>query len=242
MQSRLVLLAVMFGCSSAVGASTAAEDIHYQVDASVGRSDFTVGDATTYGLNGRLTVPLGQYLVASVFGGYSKSDFEASSASCGLNNGALGGGLFARTPTIGRIGTSYTRGRAESCAWGAFGTSTVTTDRDTYSVYAEYYLEPLTLRLTRERTEHEEWSAFDSITAEATWYPTLNASLGVSAEGLDAEDIYALRLEYQPALLGDSTSFSLRYVTGHDTDTIALGVSYFFDKRVALKTRDRQLR
>ena len=82
----------------------------------------------------------------------------------------------------------------------------------------------------------------DVATAQIIGYPTANLSLGISAHGMDAEDTYSFTIEYQPTFFGNAASLLLNYGTQPDYHSINVGVSYFFDRRIDLKTRDRRYR
>jgi len=242
-KSYFVLLVAVLSGFNTVAASSAVEIIHYQLGVSLGQTDLPGGaDITDYGVNGGLTVSLGQSVGLSLAGSYAKSQIDLNYGSCDVDNSAVGAGVFARASTVGRVGANYTRGHAGYCTSSGLGTYSESTENDNYGVYAEYYFQAVTIGVTRSRSDYDAGSAFDSASAFATWYVTPNVSLRLSAAGLDAKDTYRTSLEYQPAFLGTSTSLLLGYIKQPDVDTITVGFSYYFDKHFDLKTRDRQYR
>ncbi len=56
------------------------------------------------------------------------------------------------------------------------------------------------------------------------------------------QESQSVRLEYQPEFLGNSTSLTLQFGNQEYSRSAVLGVTYFFDKRVDLLTRDRRYR
>ena len=246
MRFRFAMIGMLCFSPAAFTASTAVEEVHYQMGADIGRTEFPGIDATgtSFVVRGGLTFPLGQYFGASASGGYNRTEISESSLSCDFSGTAFGADLFARAPEIGRIGAGYGRGSADFCTSGdTLGSSSGSIDTDTVSLNAEYYFEHFTVGVTRSRTEYDQGPpTTDRATADGSWYPTANARLSLFVAGLDAEDTYGARMEFQPQALGNSTSISASYASTDGSDSVTLGVTFFFDQRVNIKFRDRLYR
>lgn len=242
-----------------IGASEASN-----FEVSVESIDSDTADSTSNGtLGGRLraTVPLGTYFAASVAGGYSETKVRTRDVladaigslsgvrpSCDFDstNGEVT--LFARRPTLGKIGVSYGVGSlgAECGADSQFlanGEDTLSTEG--YRIEAEYYLYDFTLAAARTSTELEDGPKLESTSVTASWYPLDSLRISVSGNDLYEQDTYGIVFEHQPEFLGNGFGVYVGYSkTDQDpsTRTISLGLSYHFGTKVELKARDRHYR
>ncbi|OGI48688.1 MAG: hypothetical protein A2151_07315 [Candidatus Muproteobacteria bacterium RBG_16_65_34] len=216
-------------------------------------------DSNTYGINGSVTFPLLAYLGGSLSGAYAHTNLAANfpsetgtstSASarplCSVDRDDLAAGLFVRDPTIGRVGIGYGAGRTQShCDATFLSTGTDTLETRNYAADAAYYFSKATLAIARTRTRLEAGGDLNSSTLTASWYPTNNARATLSAGGLDFKNTYSLGLDYQPEFLDNSLSLLFAYTARQqaiEARFLTIGLSYYFDKRVDLITRDRQYR
>jgi hypothetical protein len=256
------LLPLLFVAGAACAQTRAAQTLNFEfgVDA---RDIDTSGSTSsgTLGLKGAATIPLGRYLAIAASAGYSESQVrtreglvdESGSntgiASCSFKGTQGGITLFARRPTLGKIGVSYGQSQLSSecgdSSW--FVTSgDDSLDAKSYRVFAEYYLYDFTLAASQTATELEHGDKLDSTSITASWYPLDSLRISASAgNDLYERDTYGLMLEHQPDFLGDGLSLYLGYAKTDQSPsirTITLGFAYFFGVRADLKTRDRQYR
>ena len=255
---RYTILAGVLIANVAFADSRAVEESNYQASLSLGMDDpvnssgkFTHGD-----LAGAVTLPLAEYLGASISGGYSQGHSDNESLSCNLDSSGIGVGLFVRDFDIGRIGVNYSRSRNSWCTYSTFGGHDHgTTDADTASASASYYFRDITVgasyAYSRSSSSGVEWldegSRDNSILSVGVRYYPINnlaASLSVSRNHNDIEnrDSSTLSFEYQPDFFGNSTSLTLSLSNSEYSNSATLGVNYFFGKQVDLITRDRRYR
>jgi hypothetical protein len=252
-------LLLLCGTSAAADAP-AVHGTNYQIGYASGDTRVSDGaNSNTYGFNGSVSIPLGTYFGASVSADYGRTNFSTSSVTsqsgvsastpaprCELNTAAVDAGLFFRNPTLGRIGVGYGAGSVRShcdATFVATGTSTMETTSST--VNAEYYFSAVTLAATRTRTHIKSTFDLDSSSLSASWYPTPNLRTTITGDGLDYQDTCHFNLEYQPEILDNSTGLFIGYSSRRQTTSthvIMVGINYYFDKRVDLKTRDREYR
>jgi hypothetical protein len=253
------ILLVSTGARAQLGAS---EATNFEIG--VESSDSDTSDSTSSGtLGGRLkaTIPLGTYFAASISGDYSETKVRTRDVlaeaigslsgvrpSCDFDstNGEVT--LFARRPTLGKIGVSYGVGSLGSDC-GANSQFLITGNEklstEGYRVEAEYYFHDFTLAAARTSTELEDGPKLESTSVTASWYPHDSLRISVSGNDLYDQDNYGIRFEHQPDFLGDAFGVHVGYArTDQDpkTRTINLGLIYYFGTRVELKVRDRQYR
>ena len=209
-----------------------------------------------YTFAGRATFPLGKYLGVSLTGSRTDTTLVATPSSdvsgtqpwegCGYHGVDFGTNLFARAPKLGRIGIGYNTNKLTSqCSAPFLADGTDTLKTDTYSANAEYYFTRATLAASWARTNITNPGDITSNTLTASWYPSDLTRLSLIAGGQDLKDTYTFEVEYQPAFLDNLFGVRLSY-THQDqtlsTQTIIVGVSYYFGKDVDLITRDRTYR
>lgn len=260
---RLTIAAALLFAAGAAGAQTRAVEttnFEFGVDA---RDIDTSGSTSsgTLGLKAAATIPLGRYLGIAASGGYSESQVRtrkglvdengstAGTASCSFNGTQGGITLFARRPTLGKIGVSY--GQNQLSAQCGDSSRFVTTGEDSldaksYRVFAEYYLYDFTLAASQTSTELERGDKLDSTSITASWYPLDSLRISASASNdLYDRDTYGIMLEHQPDFLGDGLGLYLGYAKTDQSpsiSTLTFGFAYFFGVRADLKARDRQYR
>lgn len=244
---RVIAFGAALCCATTVYADPAVESIHYQISLNTSWNNSTSsGDWRSTFANGTVTLPMGDYLGASLFGsiGTSEAD-DAVVGSCDIDTHSLGGGLFVRDANVGRIGASISRSHSEACFTSAGISGTADTTTDAYGVDAEYYFRTVTVGLSRSWVDYDDgWDA-DLARARAAWYPMNNLSLAFAIGALDAEDSRSATLEYQPGFFGDAVGIRLgySYYKEEPSDgTWTVGLAYYFDKRVDLLSRDRRYR
>lgn len=224
--------------------------------------DVDTDDSTssgTLGFSALFTVPVGQYLGATVGGGYSETAVRTRRAiedvgskivgvrpSCDFDTTDLNAGLFARWPQWGRIGASYGVGKLSAdCGQGAFmqsGSDSLDTSR--YRIEAEAYLGDFTLTLAHTATDLDG-PELESDAVTASWYAFDNFKVSLGGTDLGGDNVYELMLEAQPEFMGDALSVRLGY-SRSDNDptvsTVTIGFSWFVGRRIPLKLRDRTYR
>ena len=215
----------------------------------------------TIGVNFRGTLPIGSYFGASMKAGYSESRVRTRDVvenedgtltgirpSCNFDH--LGGevSLFARRPTLGRIGVTYGIGQLGSdCSETSFflpgGEDSLDNDRVRFDV--ELYWRSFTIGASHTTLSLDDAPEIETTTVTGSWYPLESLRLSVYGSDLYEEDTYGLSLEHQPQFLGDGFGVQLSYAKTDaepGTRTITLGLTYYFGKRVPLLVRDRQYR
>ena len=243
---RVIFSVAALCCVSIVHADPAVESVHYQISLNTSWSNSSSnGDWRSTFANGTVTLPVGNYLGASLFGSVGTSEVDdAVLGSCDVDGHSLGGGLFVRDVNVGRIGASISRSDSEACFTSAGLSGTTDTTTDAYGVDAEYYLRTVTVGLSRSWVDYDGWDA-DLARLRAAWYPMKNLSLAFAVGALDAEDSRSATLEYQPGFLGNAVGIGLgySYYKEEPSDgTWTVGLTYYFDKRIDLLTRDRRYR
>jgi len=256
------LLPMLLAAGAAGAQSRAAETLNFEFGVDAKDSD-TSGSTSngTLGLKGAATIPLGRYFAIAASAGYSKSqvrtrdslvdesDSNTGIASCSFKGTQGGITLFARRPTLGKMGVSYGVNQLSSeCGDSSrFVTSgDDSLDAKNYRVFAEYYLYDFTLAASQTSTDLDRGDKLDSTSITASWYPLDSLRISASAgNDLYERDTFGLMLEHQPDFLGDGLGVYLGYAQtdqSPSTRTIAFGFAYYFGMRVDLKTRDRQYR
>src|SRR5690606_6935649 len=196
----------------------------------------------TLGLNLRGTLPLGSFFGASMEAGYSESrvrtrevveneDGTLSGIRPSCNFDHLGGevSLFARRPTLGRIGVSYGIGRLGSdCSETSFflphGKDSLDSDRVRFDV--ELYWRSFTIGASHTTLSLDDAPEIETTTITGSWYPLESLRLSLYGSDLYEEDTYGLSLEHQPQFLGDGFGVQLSYAKTDaepGTRTITLG-------------------
>lgn len=258
--NRFLLLFALPLLDIGTAGAAAVEETNYEIGYDSGDTRFDSGagtDTNAYGVNGRITFPLATHVGAALVADYlhvNLSPEAVSSASstsgkppeCALNTAQGAVALFVRDPAWGRIGFEYGKSRTKSRCDTEFAalvaadlTSTNTTGN------AEIYLGDFTFGVTRTRTTADAIADINSSSVAATWYPTPNLRTALTADGLDARDTYHFQLEHQPEIFDNTTGLLIEYWTRREEPTtyyIGVGIRYYFNKRVELKTRDREYR
>lgn len=258
----LVTAAALFSSAGALAQTRAVEATTFNLGVAAREID-TSGSTSIgeLGLNLGGTVPLGSLLAASFSAGYANGTVRTREVLVG-SNGTLSGvrpscdidsttgavGLFARRPTLGRIGASYGKGRLSSTCGEAAEFLVTGSDElktDYYRIDAEAYLGDFTLGASRTTTDPDGGSKLETTAVSASWYPIEN--LRVSAHGSDLldQDTYGVLIEHQPDFMGDALGAYVGFQSSDESGrarVISLGFSYHFGARVSLKVRDRQYR
>lgn len=260
-------LASLFALSLALASVTAhaqraVESINFE--AGIESTDSDTSGSTSNGTLGaslRGTLPIGSYFGASLTAGYSESRVRTREVvesedgtlsgirpSCNFDN--LGGevSLFARRPTLGRIGISYGVGQLGSdCSDTSFfipgGEDSL--DNDHYRVEAELYWRNFTIGASHTTLSLDDAPEIETTTVTGSWYPLDSLRLSLHGSDLYDEDTYGLTLEHQPQFLGDGFGIHLGYSETDaepGTRTINIGLTYYFGKHVSLLDRDRHYR
>jgi hypothetical protein len=256
------LLPMLLAAGAAGAQSRAAQTLNFEFG--VDAKDIDTSGSTsngTLGLKGAATIPLGRYFAIAASAGYSKSQVrtrdsladESGSntgiASCSFKGNQGGITLFARRPTLGKVGVSYGVNQlssecGDSSVFVTSGDDSL--DAKNYRIFAEYYLYDFTLAASQTATDLDHGDKLDSTSITASWYPLDSLRISASAgSDLYERDTYGIMLEHQPDFLGDGLGVYLGYARtdqSPSTRTVTFGFAYYFGVRADLKTRDRQYR
>jgi hypothetical protein len=253
----LVVPLLLCGVHARADTPAAVAESNYQAGLT-GGDTYISGNRTSnfWDLSGSANFPLGTYFGTSLSGDYIHTNITSNPfpdsipasawPSCVVESENLDAGLFARKPSLGRIGVAYGAGRQKSQCNATFlasGTDTLKTHHSTAD--AEYYFSMVTVGVSRTWTTIESGPNLDSDTLTASWYPYNDMRLTLAADGLDLKDTYHLSMEYQPEFLDNFMSLVLGYTTQRQTVTthiITFGLNYYFGTNVDLLARDRQYR
>jgi hypothetical protein len=259
-RTSLLCAALLLNAATAAAGDDAVEEMNYQIGYASGDTRVKDGtDTNAYGVNGGITLPLGtyfgvafgaEYLRTNVSAGAvaTQSGMSASSPApeCGLNSTQGTATLFVRRPTLGRIGIGYGTGRTKSRCDAVFvATNTDSLSSKSTTSNAEVYLGDFTFGATRTRTKTDDIADLNSSSIAATWYPTPNLRTALTADGLDFKDTWHFQLEHQPEIFDNTTGLLLEYMTRREEPVayyIGVGIRYYFNERIELKTRDRAYR
>jgi hypothetical protein len=246
------ILATILVSHAAFADSRAVEETNYQASLSLGMTDYknSSGRVSYENISGAVTMPLAKYLGATVSGGYTQNHVRLGSLSCDVDSSGVNAGVFARDFDIGKIGIGYARARNHWCSYSTFsGNEDGGIDTETTSANASYYFQDITVgaAYSDSRVIQGRWGQDSSATSvSAKYYPmsSLSAGLSVSRSRTDGthQDTPYLAFEYQPEIFGNSTSLTLGLSHNEYSNSATLGITYFFDKRVDLITRDRRYR
>jgi|GEM_PF-6214660 len=201
-----------------------------QISAAYAETDNIKG----FTLDARLALPLTRYTGAV----FTAAAYDIDGKRVGVNgsNGlSLGGELFLRDNQRGLLGFSYTQTRVDYDS----PSSLPTKNNQTYGLSAQYYRENLTLSADRGITRGD--SEGNNLIYGGAWYPTDNMRITAKKFGMDNAGLYLFALTAQPAFLGGDITPYLSYQTRFDGDPFtSLGITYFFQKNISLKDRDRR--
>jgi hypothetical protein len=170
------------------------------------------------------------------------------SQSCSFSDTDLGATLFARDPSLGRVGLSYGRGKFSSnCGDRSLFLPTADDSMTTKSLraFAEWYWRDLTLAAARTETSFERGDKLKSNSATLSWYPIDNLRVALTANDLYDQHEYGILLVNQPEFLGNGFSVSLGYSVRNvqpEVRTVSFNLIYHFGTEVNLIDRDRKYR
>ena len=265
---RYVIAASILIAHTAMAESRSVEELNYQVSGTYGEArydDTTYGSgSSSFGVNAKVTLPIATYFGTTISGGYAeyRVPFDFSSIS-GSNDDKgtfkphgsnIGIDFFLRDFDIGKVGIGYVRGRSQSAGYSTYSKEIFYeyVNSDAVTVYGDYYFQSVTAfgRYTNSKTYYHDWDtySYDTYSLGAKYYPLSNLAVDISIQrtpatnGGQAQDSQYLSMEYQPEFLGSSTSIFLGLGHQESSKSAMIGLTYFFDKRVDLITRDRRYR
>jgi hypothetical protein len=260
MKRYLFVVLCLLGGAEAFADGRAVEEASYRVGIESG-DVYRSGerDVNFLGINGGATFPLGTYLGGSLAASYVSSDVGGSfrdqnpgvaladdQPSCSVRESALGASVFARDPSLGRIGAGVREAQSEpSCDAVFLVNGSDTLDTTSYSGNAEIYLERVTLAAALTRTRLDGADDLVTATLTASWYPANNFRLDLSGDGGDVPDTQRIGFEYQPDFFGTALRLRLAYARQDqavDVHFITFGLIFDFGKAVDLITGDRRFR
>lgn len=256
----LAIASVLLSSTVASAQERAVRTTNFELSAAA--SDTDTKDSLSSGklrIGAAAVIPLGQHFGASIAAAYSDVNVRTRDVlgggpatggrnSCGFDATEADLALFARRPSLGKIGVSYGLGRLSSgCGSGsvfvAAGDANLRTDN--YRIDAEIYVRDLTFAVARTATDLDGRQTLESTSWSTRWYPIDSLRITASGNGLYDQDSYGLRLDHQPEFLGDMLGVHIGYSM---TDmrprirTITVGFAYYFGAQTSLKTRDREYR
>jgi hypothetical protein len=266
MKSGLQALGAVAACLTCGGVAMAqdraVDGVHFELGVSSVESD--TSDSTSSGAIGAdltATLPLGRYFGASIGGGYTRSrvrtrdilkdetgELPGDRPTCSFDSLTGEAALFFRLPSLGRVTAAYDVGDLSASCDGTVLfpiTADDSLSSDGYRFAAEAYLGNFTLGAEHVTTKLEDGPEIEATTLAASWYPIDSVKIELSGNDLYDEDTYGLLLEHQPEMFGDGLGVRLGFsMTDASPKSRAwsLGVSYYFGRKVPLKTRDRQYR
>jgi hypothetical protein len=255
-------LAVCLLGSNAFAQERAVERTHFQLGVASVETD--TSNSTSSGAIGAdlfATLPLGRFLGVTLGGGYERSrirtrdvledesgQLAGSRPACTFDSLTGTASLFVRIPSLGRVSAGYDIGELSADCDGVALFPLSGKDEqasDGYHFAAEVYLGNFTIGANYVSTQFENGPELEATTVSASWYPLDSLKLELFGNDLYDEDTYGLRIEHQPEIFGDGLGVHLSFATTDATPSIKtweLGIAYYFGRRVALKTRDRQYR
>lgn len=229
--------------STAFAESRAVVAPHFQIGANYADARMD-NDGTARSLTGTagVTLPLAKFVGATASGFYSRHELEIPMGSCKANGSGLGGTAFLRDFDAGRAGISYTRQRSEFCGFSSMtGASSTTVTSTSQTAYATYYFPEWSVGASRSRFETADIARYGN-TYSVSYYAPFDASFSLSASRSEGTNSYSGRLGLQPEFLQRSASLGFGYASSSSSHQVMVFIDYYFDQRVALKTRDRQYR
>lgn len=251
----LVIIFVLSFSPMAMAATQAVSDTNYELGFNTA-DIYSQGNRVSYyhqlGASG--TFPLGTYLGASISGHYGNTTLLPTSANntlnaaypwgeCDYRSTGVAASLFARTPSLGRIGIGYASDRLVSHCQATFIVSgTNNLNSNTYNGDAEYYFQHITIAAAWSYTKIESAGDQTTDSLTTTWYPTNQSRIELTADGRDLKNTYSLDMEYQPDFLDNALGVVFDYTSQHrgvSNQTYMLGVRYYFSTHVDLLQRDR---
>ncbi|HEY8539402.1 MAG TPA: hypothetical protein VIL28_11095 [Steroidobacteraceae bacterium] len=249
-------------CSTAFAQERAVRQAHFELD--ISSVELDTSDSTSSGAIGAdfaATLPLGRFFGLSLGGGYERSrvrtrevledesgQLAGTRPSCTFDSIVGTATLFARVPSFGRLSVGYDIGDLSTdCDGVALFPTSGKDDQSTdgYRYALEAYLGNFTLGASHIVTQLENGPELETTTVSASWYPLDSLKVELFGNDLYEDDTYGLRLEHQPEIFGDGLGVHLSFAktdASPSTRTWELGIAYYFGRRVALKTRDREYR
>lgn len=189
-----------------------------------------------FNANGSYRFALGDYLAADVSAELEHSDGEGSRVDA--ERATAGIDLFVRRFDIGKLGVGYSRAHSRFDA----PIENDSVDRNSYSAFAQYYVNEFNLGVSRRAYRSGETEDFDLWSVSIAGYLSENTRIGVSGSGMDAADLYGVSVEHQPSWLGNNASLGFSYSRSPDNDAVSFQITYYFGNTVSLKVRDREFR
>lgn len=257
-----LVAALLLASSTTFAQTRAAEATNFALDLHSEDRD-TAGSTSngTLGAHIGATLPIGDWFGASASAGYSTSrvrtrdvlrneDGTVSGIRPSCNFETLDGevSLFARRPTLGKVGVSYGYGNMKAdcgvdSVFLSTGDDTLDSDRLTFD--AEIYLGNFTFGGSHTTFTPDKGEDLETVAGHASWYPFDSLRIKLHGNDLYDEDTYGIEIEHQPEFLGDGFGVRVGYAESDGEPSIrmiSLGLTYYFGTKVPLKIRDRAYR
>jgi hypothetical protein len=214
------------------------------------------GANKTVGINADAIFPLGAYLGLSVAGDAAKTNIDVArhdsvlgtTPSCSINDAGLQVGVFARNPSLGKIGASYGIGHLHSSCDGdaSFVANRASSSKThNYQAQAEYYLHDFTFGAAHTQTQVPGQGDLNQDLFSVSWYPVSDVRITPSGGRQDHNDVFGIALEAQPEFLSQTVSVVLSYSLlrqNSDIKSFSIGFVHHFGKPIDLEMRDRYYR
>jgi hypothetical protein len=262
LQALAIAVAGAFTATIANAQDRAVRATHFEIGVTSVEND-TSGSTSSGAIGAELaaTLPIGRFFGASLEGSYTRSrvrtrdilkdetgEIPGNRPTCSFDTAAGEASVFFRVPTLGRVSASYGIGDLSASCEGTVlfpltGKDSLGTD--TLRFDAEAYLGNFTVGAEHARTKLEDGPELKATTIFGAWYPIDSVKIELYGNDLYDEDTYGFSIEHQPEIFGDGVGVRFGFsMTDAEpkTRTFELGLSYYFGRRVGLKTRDRQYR
>lgn len=203
---------------------------------------YSVGDLSNdIQLNAGFNFPVREYIGASINTNIQHDRGKGDIVDA--ERFSLDGSLFLRDFSTGKITAFYGFERTNFDI-PQTSPSPDTVDRQRYGVSVDYYLSNFTLGLIQafNRFDPASIGTFKIFGVSGWWYPNDNIRLFLSVGFIDAEGSYSFGFVDQPNFLKNLFSVSYYYSRTENSERHNYVLTYYFDKKIALKERDRKYR
>jgi hypothetical protein len=218
---------------------------HTEID-----DDF-VGNWRSTSLSSGVSFPIYDYIGSSILiqgskSGTLKYDYYNYHYTTQSDSYVAAVNFFLRDKTIGKVGINGQHSKNKTTTNLNDGSTTYThkstTDINNYSLYGSYYWHDFTLNAYREVIDIDNGHHIHTSNTSIGYYLNENTSAGASISGMDSQNKFHISFQHQPSYFQNSTIVGLTYLKNNHSESFTLFLSYHFETRVSLKTRDREYR
>lgn len=214
-------------------------------------NDDSMSNWRSTSLSSGVNFPLYNYLGANIFISGSKSgelkyNYYNDSYTTQSDDYGSGAMLFLRNADIGKIGVTggYSKTKTTTDIYNGMTTHTLknTTTSRNYSLYGSYYHDDFTLSASRRYLDLDNGHILHYVDAGIGYYLNENTAFDATVSGMDSSNKFRLHLAHQPSLLNNSTIVGISYEKNDYDNSFTFFLSYHFQTKVSLRTRDREYR